>query len=51
VDLWEIQNACYRLLENVYPNMCREVERGDATAQAWVNSFRSLTKKLSIKVT
>ncbi len=51
VDLWKIQNACYRLLENVYPNMCREVERGDATAQAWVNSFRSLTKKLSIKVT
>ena len=50
VDLWKIQNACYRLLENVYPSMLGEAERGDATAQTWVNSFRSLATKLSIKV-
>lgn len=51
VDLWKVQNAGYRMLENVYPSMCRELERGDPTAQAWVNSFRSLAKELSIKVT
>jgi alpha-amylase/alpha-mannosidase (GH57 family) len=51
VDLWKVQNAGYRLLENIYPSMCRELERGDPAAQAWVNSFRSLAKELSIKVT
>jgi alpha-amylase/alpha-mannosidase (GH57 family) len=50
VDLWKIQNACYRLLENVYASMVGEAERGDATAQSWVSSFRSLATKLSIKV-
>jgi hypothetical protein len=50
VDLWKIQNACYRLLENVYASMVGEAERGDAAAQAWVSSFRSLATKLSIKV-
>ena len=49
-DLWKIQNACYRLLETVYPSMVGKAEGGDATAQAWVSSFRSLATRLSIKV-
>jgi alpha-amylase/alpha-mannosidase (GH57 family) len=50
VDLWKIQNACYRLLENVYPSMVGKAEGGDTTARAWVSSFRSLATRLSIKV-
>jgi Domain of unknown function (DUF3536) len=51
VDLWKIQNAYYLLLQNSYPTMHRQKERGDRTAQAWVEYFEALGKKLAVKVT
>ena len=50
VDLWKIQNSYYRLLENIYPNMQRQKEQGDRAAQAWVNAFKALGRKLAVKV-
>jgi hypothetical protein len=51
VDLWKIQNAYYLLLQNTYPNMRRQKERGDPTAAAWIESFEALGQKLAVKVT
>jgi alpha-amylase/alpha-mannosidase (GH57 family) len=50
VDLWKVQNVYYRLLENTYPDMRRKKERGDATAQAWLEAFLALGKNLAVKV-
>ncbi len=50
VDLWKIQNSYYRLLENIYPNMQRQKEQGDRAAQAWLNAFKALGRKLAVKV-
>jgi len=51
VDLWKIQNAYYRLRENIYPNFRRQKERSDRAAEAWVECFEALGKKLAVKVT
>ena len=51
VDLWKIQNSYYRLLENNYPQMRRQKERGDEAAQSWLNAFETLGQKLAVKVT
>jgi alpha-amylase/alpha-mannosidase (GH57 family) len=51
VDLWKVQNAYYRLLEESYPNMQQRSEQGDEPAQAWTHAFRAVGKKLGIKVT
>ena len=50
VDLWEIQNAYYRLLENVYPELRRQKDLGSSTAAAWLESFEALGRKLAVKV-
>jgi len=51
VDLWKIQNGYYRLLQNSHPTMHRQKDRGDSTAQAWIECFEALGKKLAVKVT
>ena len=51
VDLWRVQNAYYRLLETVYPTMRDRKARGDEMAQAWVECFETLGKKLAVRVT
>ncbi len=50
VDLWEIQNAYYRLLENVYPELRRQKDLGSSTAAAWLESCEALGRKLAVKV-
>ncbi len=50
VDLWKVQNVHYRLFETVYPKKRAQSERGDELAQAWVNCFEALGRKLGIKV-
>jgi hypothetical protein len=50
VDLWQIQNAYYRLLETHYPRMRELKEGGDAQASAWVDRFEALGQKLAVKV-
>ncbi len=50
VELWTIQNAYYRLLENVYPELRRRKDLGSSTAAAWVESFEALGRKLAVQV-
>jgi hypothetical protein len=50
VELWAIQNAYYRIMENVYPDMRRQRNLGSNTAAAWVESFEALGRKLAVRV-
>jgi alpha-amylase/alpha-mannosidase (GH57 family) len=50
VELWTIQNAFYRLLENVYPDLRRQKDLGSSTAAAWLESFEALGRKLAMRV-
>lgn len=49
VTVWTVQNVAYDLLQNVYPGMN---ERSDAEpdARAWVEHFRELAQKLSLRM-
>jgi hypothetical protein len=51
VNLWKIQNICYDLSQNVYPDVQQKAARNDKTAGQWMASFRTLSEKLSILVT
>ncbi len=48
VNLWRVQNRCYEMLETVYPLM--KEESGEALATEWVERFRSLARKLGVRV-
>jgi len=50
MELWEIQNVYYRLLEKIYPDLRRQWELGGDAAAAWVKSFEALGRKLAVKV-
>jgi alpha-amylase/alpha-mannosidase (GH57 family) len=50
VNLWRPQNIYYEILERVYPRFQSLAEQGDEGAREWVNHFRSLGDKLSIRV-
>ena len=48
VDFWKVQNAYYRLLQNLLPARRREAEGGFEDARQWVERFLSLGRKLSV---
>jgi hypothetical protein len=48
VNLWRVQNRCYEMLETVYPLM--KEESGEALAAEWVERFRTLARKLGVRV-
>jgi alpha-amylase/alpha-mannosidase (GH57 family) len=50
VNLWKVQNIIFGLLKNVFPGMQEKAGRGDAEAGRWVEEFRSLCDKLSLRV-
>ncbi|MDP2601390.1 MAG: DUF3536 domain-containing protein [Deltaproteobacteria bacterium] len=50
MELWAIQNAYYRLMENVYPDMRCQRNLGSNTAADWVESFEALGRKLAVRV-
>ncbi len=50
VDLWQIQNTYYRLIETVYPKIVQQKNRGHESAQHWIDCFEALGRKLSITV-
>ena len=50
VDLWEVQNVYYELLQQVYPALRDKRNRGDNEAQEWVGHFVSLGEALGIVV-
>jgi alpha-amylase/alpha-mannosidase (GH57 family) len=50
VNLWKVQNICYDVLGDVYRNLQSSAEQGDKSARQWVNTFRNLLGKLSIRI-
>ncbi len=50
VDLWEVQNVYYDLLQWVYPALRDKRDQGDHEAQEWVGHFVSLGEALGIVV-
>ncbi len=50
VNLWKVQNICYDLRGEVYRNLQSSAEQGDKSARQWVNTFRNLVGKLSIRI-
>jgi hypothetical protein len=44
VDLWKIQNAYYRLLEDTYPKIRRRKERGDELAPQQQEALRTFSR-------
>ena len=50
VNLWKVQNVCYDLYQAVYPEFKEKADLNDETARGWVNHFKVLSEKLSIRV-
>jgi alpha-amylase/alpha-mannosidase (GH57 family) len=50
VNLWQIQNIYYRILQTIYPEMQRASARGDDNAQSWIDCFAGLGKKIGVGV-
>jgi hypothetical protein len=52
VTVWAIQNVAYDLLQEVYPGMLKRTssEEDAEDAQAWVEHFRVLAQKLSLRM-
>jgi alpha-amylase/alpha-mannosidase (GH57 family) len=50
VDVWKVQNVCYRILTEFYPDNLKKAEKGDEQAIEWVELFKSIAEKLSLKL-
>ncbi len=50
VNLWKIQNICYELLQTTYNGFQQKGEEGGQNASAWIDHFRALAEKLSLRV-
>ncbi len=50
VNLWQTQNVYYGMLQTFYPNFLKKAERGNETAQLWIDHFRNLGDKLLVHV-
>ena len=50
VNLAKIQNICYELLQNTYNGFQLKGEEGGKNASAWIDHFRALAEKLSVRV-
>jgi hypothetical protein len=50
VNLWKSQNAYYKILQTIYPEILKQAERGDESARVWKSNFTSLGEMLSIRV-
>jgi hypothetical protein len=50
VNLWEVQNICYGLLDNVYREYQAKREQGEEQAGNWLQGFRNIAKTLAVKV-
>ncbi|MCB4756213.1 MAG: DUF3536 domain-containing protein [Elusimicrobia bacterium] len=50
VDLWEIQNNFYEMLQMIYPIQKARMTEGDETAPDWIKAFESLGHMLHVRV-
>ncbi|GIX47327.1 MAG: glycoside hydrolase [Candidatus Tectimicrobiota bacterium] len=50
VDLWQVQNVCYDLVQRHYGEMRARAEQHDAEAEQWLTHFRSLCTLLALRL-
>ena len=50
VNLWEIQNICFGMVDTVYREYEIRGEQGDQLAGEWLQSFRNTAKNLAVRV-
>jgi alpha-amylase/alpha-mannosidase (GH57 family) len=50
VNLRSVQNLCYDLKENKYPDMRERAGRGDEDAREWVEAFVKVSEKLWLRI-
>jgi alpha-amylase/alpha-mannosidase (GH57 family) len=50
VDMWEVQNIFYKLLQDMYPAFQRRAHEGDDHARQWVQRVAALGKHLEVRI-
>ena len=50
VIVWRAQNRYYQLLQEVYPEILKNAQQGDAQAAEWVHCFVAIGKNLCIRI-
>jgi alpha-amylase/alpha-mannosidase (GH57 family) len=50
LQLWDVQNLVYEVLQRVYPRKIEEARHGDAGAQAWVEMFVKVAEAVTVRV-
>ena len=50
VNLWKIQNICYELLQTTYHGFQQKGKEEGQNANAWIEHFRALAEKLSLRI-
>ncbi|MBI4296414.1 MAG: DUF3536 domain-containing protein [Chloroflexi bacterium] len=50
VDLWNVQNRYYEMLQSEYPDFAARLQQGDETVREWLNQFVALGRGLTIRV-
>jgi hypothetical protein len=50
VEMREVQNIYYGVLQNTYPEFRNRERRGEKTAAGWAHLFRELGGKLRVRV-
>ena len=50
VNLRQVQNICYEILQTTYADLKRKSELGNEPAQEWLDHFSNLGEKLSLRV-
>jgi alpha-amylase/alpha-mannosidase (GH57 family) len=49
VHLWVVENGCYRLLQQFFPQQAAKADAGDAAAREWMSHFLSLCENLRVR--
>jgi len=50
VNLWEVQNICFGMVDTVYRGYQSRAEEGDEQAGGWLQSFRKIAECLAVRV-
>jgi hypothetical protein len=50
VNLWSAQNHVYAIQSGLYQRIRRKAQRGDASAQLWMENYTVLSDLLSIRL-
>jgi alpha-amylase/alpha-mannosidase (GH57 family) len=50
IDMWQIQNSFFALLEGHYPSYAARAAQGDADAMEWTQTFEKLGEQLGVYV-